>query len=59
MKTPAAEQGDTRDGQSPFLTTRWTLVLLAGGESAEAGRRWRNSAGITGIRSMRLRGVGA
>lgn len=36
MKTPAGGQGDTRDGQSPFLTTRWTLVVQAGGESTEA-----------------------
>ena len=36
MKPPDAEPRDTRDGQSPFLTTRWTLVQRAGEESGEA-----------------------
>lgn len=37
MSSRDVEQHDTRDGQhSPFVTTRWTRVLLAGGESADA-----------------------
>jgi DNA-directed RNA polymerase specialized sigma24 family protein len=36
METPANQQSDPRDGQGLFLTTRWTLVLRAGGDSAEA-----------------------
>ena len=36
MSAPVLSQGNTRDGQSPFLTTRWSVVLRARGESPDA-----------------------
>ena len=36
MNAPDVKQGDPLFGQKPFHTTRWTVVLRAGGESAEA-----------------------
>ena len=36
MKALASPRRDTHFGQSPFVTTRWTVVVRAGGESADA-----------------------
>lgn len=40
MKASASPRRDTHFGQSPFLTTRWTIVVRAGGESAESEGRF-------------------